>query len=50
MENEENIESQEHCQSDEADGYACKHENYDIKTVMDFSFYVCTECGYQWKA
>ena len=31
-------------------GCACKHENYSKKTVMDFSFYVCSDCGYQWRA
>ena len=28
----------------------CNHREYSKKTIMDFSFYVCKECGFQWKA
>ena len=27
----------------------CDHKDYEEKRVMDFSFYVCKKCGYQWK-
>ena len=26
----------------------CKHENYQVKRVMDFVYSVC-ECGFQWR-
>lgn len=28
----------------------CKHLNYKRQRVMDFNFYVCCDCGFQWKA
>ena len=28
----------------------CKHKNYEKRCVMDFFFYVCLDCGFQWKA
>jgi len=27
----------------------CKHEHYAIKSIEDFSFAVCSDCGFQWK-
>lgn len=27
----------------------CDHKEKQEKRVMDFSFYVCKKCGYQWK-
>lgn len=27
----------------------CKHEEYEVKRVMDFVFCVCKKCGKQWK-
>jgi len=32
------------------DIYDCNHKEYEKKTIMDFSFYVCENCGHQWKA
>lgn len=28
----------------------CKHKNFNKNTVMGFSFNICKQCGYQWKA
>jgi len=27
----------------------CKHKDFSRKTIMDFSFYICNDCGHQWK-
>ena len=27
----------------------CKHEDYEVKQVMDMRFCVCSKCGFQWK-
>ena len=43
-----------HCdesrESAETAGYTCKHPHKELRKIMDFTFYVCLECGYQWKA
>ena len=27
----------------------CKHEDYEVKQIMDMRFCVCSKCGFQWK-
>lgn len=27
----------------------CTHDNKELKAVMDFKFWVCKDCGFQWK-
>ena len=36
--------------TNEARDKECKHENREKLCVMDMYFWVCLDCGHQWKA
>ena len=52
---EEEFNGEEYISSEEAEEKfntekPCEHLDYVKKRVMDFDFYVCERCGFQWKA